>query len=231
MHKWLPEPVAFAAGMLFLLIAGLAFALYMPEVRIWLETAPVGLAAMIGSLAGVTLILMAWLMGRSVKAERKRARRRERYVEKDRALAAAISGELTALANWSETLSTYLRDTGTTDDVEAWTVPAGSPARPVFENNTRRLGVLGKPLSESIAYAYAYLEQALYERDLPPRGGNDVGVRRRRLLNASATAGIVARHLSAFAVGDPIPDDLAGTLHTLYEKPALPNSENPTLSD
>jgi len=222
MHRWLPEPVAFAAAMLFLLIAGLAFALYIPEVRLWLETAPPGFTALLGGLAGISLILMGLVLGRSLRAERKITARVERHNESARALAAALCGEITALANWSETLSVYLRQTPAPDgDPAAWPVPAGAPARPVFENNTQRLTSLGKPLSESTTYAYAYLEQALFERDLPPTGENDAEMRSRRLLNASATAGIVARHLKDFSVGGPVPDDLPDTLHTLYEKTTL----------
>ena len=244
MNRWLPDPIAFSAATLFLLFASLAFSLHVPEVRFWLEDIPVGFGSLIGGFAGLTIGFLVLLMGILYNAEVNRSALNDRRIAEARALAAAIRGEIVALANWTSTQAAYLKENDNRRDAEnlgensgetpdenpggnsnsnqdewvAWPGSTDIPARPIYENNAARLSLLGGAMAEAVSYTYAYLEQALLECDISRTDGNIGALKIRRMLNAEVTAETLAKHLRVFAAGGPVPNDLPAPLQDLFEK-------------
>jgi hypothetical protein len=102
-NRWLSGHVAFSAATLFLLFASLAFAPHVPEVRIWLEEIPVGFGAMVGGFVGLAIGFLVLLIGILYNAGVYHSDARDRRRAIARAVAAAIRGEMVAMANWTST--------------------------------------------------------------------------------------------------------------------------------
>ena len=144
---------------------------------------------------------------------------RDRRPANEHALAAAIRGEIVAMANWISTQAAYLQENtrpqdnaDLNDDMPNERLGSSSlPARPIYESNANRSYICGGVLSETVPYTYAPVwNRPSWKRPVKYEP-NSVELRLKRLQNAEVTAGVLVGHLCAYIVGKLVPNNLPTT--------------------
>jgi hypothetical protein len=152
-------------------------------------------------------------------AEVNRLDARDRRPANEHALAAAIRGEIVAMANWISTQAASLQENtrpqdnaDLNDDMPNERLGSSSlPARPIYESNANRSYICGGVLSETVPYTYAPVwNRPSWKRPVKYEP-NSVELRLKRLQNAEVTAGVLVGHLCAYIVGKLVPNNLPTT--------------------
>ncbi len=207
--------------MIFLAIAAIAFALLNPEVRLWLQNTPPGLNAAVGAFAGTVIGLLGIAAAIIYHAQMERDDKTARQSDDARVLAAAIHGEIVALAQWlaiqaSQNNADGRNDLYRSNEIMDGSDSAGFSSRSVYETNAGRLDLLGSDLAAAVAYCHAIFEQAEWQHNAmlsrgTGRSGNLPAVEEKMRATAS--------YLAAFVSGGPAEIDAAGR-QALFAQPA-----------
>ena len=182
-------------------------------------------AALPGSSLGLLVLLMAFcITPRSISLDA-----RDRRPANEHALAAAIRGEIVAMANWISTQAASLQENtrpqdnaDLNDDMPNERLGSSSlPARPIYESNANRSYICGGVLSEAVPYTYAPVwNRPSWKRPVKYEP-NSVELRLKRLQNAEVSCGRSSRTSMRLYRRQTGSEQLADDVQEIYENHGL----------